>query len=161
MQSRLSVFGTAAAMLIAGGFLTSSPASAQVQPPVGITWEQAHAAALSAVPGTIVESEQEWVGGTAAFEVGIRPQEGGPIRVVLIDASTGALVNESLPAALSWQQAQDAALSVVQGTVLEIEMKRWRGTVAYEVEVRPQSGGRARELLIDASNGTVLRNRLD
>ena len=65
------------------------------------------------------------------------------------------------PATLTWNQARAAALSAVPGTVLEMEWEWYGGRAAYEVEIRPQGGGLVREVLIDASNGTVLRNRVD
>jgi Peptidase propeptide and YPEB domain len=65
------------------------------------------------------------------------------------------------PATLTWNQARSAALSAVPGTVLEMEWEWYGGRAAYEVEIRPQGGGPVREVLIDASNGAVLRNRVD
>jgi hypothetical protein len=69
-----------------------APPATQVQPPATLTWDQARSAALSAVPGTVLEQEWEWVGGRAAYEVEIRPQNGGPVREVLIDASNGTVL---------------------------------------------------------------------
>jgi hypothetical protein len=101
MSPKLHLFGAAAAVLIAGGLLTASPAAAQTPGP-GITWQQARDAALSAVPGTVLEQEMEWfrgnatTAGTMAMEVEIRPQDGGPIREVVIDASTGAVLSNTV-----------------------------------------------------------------
>jgi hypothetical protein len=96
MSPKRHVFGTAAAVLLVGGIF-ASPAAAQTPGP-GITWQQARDAALSVVPGTVLEQEWEWfrgsatAAGTMAMEVEIRPQDGGPVREVVIDASTGAVL---------------------------------------------------------------------
>jgi hypothetical protein len=62
---------------------------------------------------------------------------------------------------VTWNQARDAALGAVPGTVVEQEMEFRGGRVAYEVEILPQGGGMKREVLIDASNAAVLSNRVD
>jgi hypothetical protein len=62
---------------------------------------------------------------------------------------------------VTWNQARDAALGAVPGTVVEQELEFRGGRVAYEVEIVPQGGGMKREVLIDASNAAVLSNRVD
>ena len=60
------------------------------------------------------------------------------------------------------QQARERALAAVPGTVLEVELERKRGLVAYEVEVL-RNDGSVVEVLVDASTPapTVLATAVD
>jgi len=158
----------------ASGFLTNSPSVAQAQPGVpgtpqpqqpqipgfSITWNQARDAALAAVPGTVLELKADFEAGRAAYKVEILPQGANLTREVLIDASNGSVLTYP-GVTLSWEQARDAALGAVPGTILELKVDDDGGRVAYKAEILPQGGGFKRELLIDASNGTVLSNWQD
>jgi uncharacterized membrane protein YkoI len=60
----------------------------------------------------------------------------------------------------SWQDAAARATAAVGGgTVREVEFERWYGGGAWEVEVF--QNGREVEVLLDASNGAVLRSAAD
>jgi hypothetical protein len=110
MSPKRHVLGTAAAVLLVGGMFASpafaqtqpTPGTPQAQPTPGISWQQAIQTALGAVPGTVLEQEMEWFRGNAttaatmAMEVEIRPQDGGPVREVVIDASTGAVLQNNV-----------------------------------------------------------------
>ncbi|MGH2350266.1 MAG: PepSY domain-containing protein [Chloroflexota bacterium] len=91
---RLAIIAGAA--LVVGGFLVGGAAFAQgqpqEQPPAAVTPDQARAAALAAVTGTVLDVELEDEGGRAAYEVVIRPRDGGRVVEVLVDGSTGAVL---------------------------------------------------------------------
>jgi uncharacterized membrane protein YkoI len=165
MSHKGHFYGTAAAALVAGFLLSGSVAFAQEAPPpqipgVSVTWTQARDAALGAVPGTVLEQKMDFEFGRVAYKVEILPQGGGPKREVLIDASNGTVV--SAPGvSVTWEQARDAALGAVPGTIMELKFDDDHGRVAYKAEILPQGGGFKREVLIDASNGTVLGNWQD
>ena len=95
MSRKRHLYGTAAAVLVAGFLLSGSAAFAQQPqiPGVSVTWNQARDAALGAVPGTVLEQEMEFRGGRIAYEVEILPQGGPPVREVLIDASNGSVLS--------------------------------------------------------------------
>ena len=169
MNPRRLVLGAATALLVAAG----STAFAQQQPPVTITAAQALTAALGAVPGTVLALELEDDDGRAAFEVEVRPQAGGPVREVLISASTGQVLGTTTeddddmaeaaraPVAITAAQALNAALGAVPGTVRALELEDEAGRVAWEAKVLPQGGGPAREVRVDASTGAVLSTMTD
>jgi uncharacterized membrane protein YkoI len=156
----------------APGFLANIPGDAQPQPPapsapqqpqipgVSVTWTQARDAALAAVPGTVLEQKMDFELGRVAYKVEILPQGTNLKREVLIDASTGQVL--TVPGvSLTWEQARDAALGAVPGTIIELKLDDDAGRATYKAEILPQGGGFKRELLIDASNGTVLSNWQD
>jgi hypothetical protein len=93
MNPKRLVSGTGAAFLAAGGLLAGAARPTFAQAPPGIiTAEQARAAALAAVPGTVLEVELERFGGRVAYEVEVRPLNGGTVVEVLIDASNSAVL---------------------------------------------------------------------
>jgi hypothetical protein len=53
-------------------------------------------------------------------------------------------------------QARTAALAAHPGTVLETELDRYSGRVAYEFKIQPQSGGPSVDVHVDATTGAVL-----
>jgi hypothetical protein len=91
MGPKRVVCGTIAAVLVAGGLLTGSPAFAQEQPSGEITPQQARDAAVAAVPGTVLEVEREREDGKVIYEVEIRQDDGRLIEVV-VGASTGVVL---------------------------------------------------------------------
>ncbi len=57
---------------------------------------------------------------------------------------------------ITQEQARDAALAAVPGTVLEIELENEGGRTFYEVEIQPRAGGQPVEVRVDPSTGAVL-----
>ena len=170
MNPKRLVFGTAAALLVAAGLpaAAASTAFAQQQPPVTITAAQALNMALAAVPGTVMALKLEDEDSRVAFEVEVRPQAGGPVREVQINASTGQVLGieteddddtaeaARAPVAIPAAQALNAALGAVPGTVRELELGDEAGRVAWEASILPQGGGPTREVRVDAATGAVL-----
>ncbi|GMQ98123.1 MAG: PepSY domain-containing protein [Acidimicrobiia bacterium] len=66
---------------------------------------------------------------------------------------------ESL-ATVTPEQAREAALTAVSGTVGEVELENENGAVIYSVEITDASGSRF-EVKIDAGNATVLHQGAD
>jgi Peptidase propeptide and YPEB domain len=58
--------------------------------------------------------------------------------------------------AIAEDQARAAALAALPGTILETELDRYTGRIAYEFKIQPQSGGRAIDVHVDATTGIVL-----
>jgi hypothetical protein len=82
-----------ATTVVAGSLLTGGLALAQPQPPqVGIPLDQARAAALAAVPGTVLETELDRYTGRNAYEFKVQPQSGGLTVDVHVDAATGQVL---------------------------------------------------------------------
>jgi uncharacterized membrane protein YkoI len=74
-------------------------------------------------------------------------------------ASSQALATGQVP--VTPEQASAAALGVVAGTVLEVELETERGQTLYEVEIRPAAGGRVVEVMVDPTTGAVLGTETD
>jgi uncharacterized membrane protein YkoI len=75
---------------------------------------------------------------------------------LLAGAAGGAAAQAITP-----DQARNTALTHLGGgTVLEVEMEREGGRLAYEVEVRTAAGA-VTEVLVDASSGAVLSSAGD
>src|SRR5690349_9759062 len=53
-------------------------------------------------------------------------------------------------------RARAAGLAALPGTVLETEVDRYGGRIAYEFKVQPQTGGRAVDVHVDAVTAAVL-----
>jgi Peptidase propeptide and YPEB domain len=58
--------------------------------------------------------------------------------------------------AIAEDQARAAALAAFPGTVLETELDRYSGRIAYEFKIQPQTGGLATDVHVDATTGVVL-----
>jgi hypothetical protein len=72
---------------------------------------------------------------------------------VAIVAGGGAVLAQ---VAVPEDRARAAALAALPGTVLETEMDRYGGRVAYEFKVQPQAGGRAVDVHVDVLTAAVL-----
>jgi len=92
MNPKRLLLGATAAVL-AASLLSVSMGSAQQEPSAPVTPDQARAAAVAAVPGTVLEVEREAEGGRTVYEVEVRPTSGGPVVEVLVDASSGAVLS--------------------------------------------------------------------
>jgi uncharacterized membrane protein YkoI len=135
-----------------------------------ITADQAMAAALKAVPGTVGQADLDGDHDGAAWEVEILTPSAGA-REVLIDAMTGAVRAQRADddtddlAALNSvktraQEAVKTAGRAAPGTVTSVELDRRHGTLVWEVEVTDRSGAE-RKLAMDAATGKVTADTVD
>jgi hypothetical protein len=98
MKRRNLLRGTGAA-LVASSLLAASPAAAQVPSPTAgsrVTLEQAQAAALAAVPGTVLEFELERERGVMLYEFEIQRRSDNRVVEVMVDAQTGVVLGSEL-----------------------------------------------------------------
>jgi hypothetical protein len=100
MKGRKLLRGTGAA-LVAGSLLAVTPTAVGAQTPsptagTRVTLEQAQAAALAAVPGTVVEFELERERGRTVYEFEIQRVSDNRVVEVTVDASTGAVLGNEL-----------------------------------------------------------------
>ncbi|MBO2452698.1 PepSY domain-containing protein [Actinomadura barringtoniae] len=149
---------------------TPGPGNAQAQTPVGA--DQAMAAALKAVPGTVGEADLDGEYGRPAWEVDVLARNGG-WHEVLIDGRTGATLGQrpdrdpdgeaalaSGKATTTAQQAVEIARRASPGTVTSVEIEGGGRTPAWEVELTGHDGTH-RELTIDAASGSVTANTVE
>lgn len=83
--------------------------------------------------------------------------------VLLVAGITAAvaLTGDDLPpAAITEDEAVAAATAVVDGTVLEVELEKENGVVAYEVEIQTADGS-VQEVVIDPDTAEVLSIEAD
>lgn len=60
-------------------------------------------------------------------------------------------------ATITADQARDAAIAVIPGTVRRMHLEReWGGGLIYEIEIRPSGGRGETEVEVDASTGAIL-----
>lgn len=78
------------------------------------------------------------------------------LAIVAVLAVATAFAQSQPQVAVSEAQARVAALGAFPGTVLETELDRYSGRVAYEFKIRPQNGGPADDVHVDATTGAVL-----
>ena len=76
--------------------------------------------------------------------------------IVGLMAGGVALAQGQPRATVAEDQARSAALAAFPGMVIETELDRYSGRDAYEFKVRPQNGGPATDVHVDAHTGVVL-----
>ena len=64
-------------------------------------------------------------------------------------------------ATLTREQAEAFALAAVPGSIKETELEREDGRVVYEVEIRPQAGGKDMDVFVDAATGAIVKTDED
>jgi hypothetical protein len=101
MSKRRKLLRGTGAALVAGTLLAAAPATASAQvpsPTTGprVTLEQAQAAALAAVPGTVLEYELERERGRTLYEFEIQRQSDNRVVEVMVDAQSGAVLGSEL-----------------------------------------------------------------
>jgi len=94
LMGRWALLGVATLLLVAG--IATGAALAQSDPPAGsISEAEAVAAATSAVPGDVVETEFEEENGVLAWGIEIRTGDGTVIEVN-VDPETGAILGTEI-----------------------------------------------------------------
>jgi uncharacterized membrane protein YkoI len=168
MSPQRLVYGTVAAVLVAGGLVAAGLAFAQGQSTAPATSDQAvdSAPAIGAEQAAVPEELDALAPEEAETEAA--PAAGAEQPAIVTAAQAAAQPppapapqQAQPPAAITAEQARNAALGAVPGTVLEQELEDEAGRVAWEVKILPQGGGPAREVVVDASTGAVLSNAVD
>ncbi|VVM04303.1 hypothetical protein MAMC_00003 [Methylacidimicrobium cyclopophantes] len=132
-----------------------------------VDFERCLKAALSEKPGKVreMEIEREERGGKI-YKFEIKDREGKEWKV-LVNAQTGSLVETEEAvgrgnpafengAKISSEEARRIALEKYPGRVKEVERKLEKeGTPVYEVEIVPRSGGKEREVEVDAVTAKI------
>ena len=167
----------AVAVLAGGGFtIANAQGQAALAKQAKITQDEAINAALEKVPGTVEEVELEDEKGTIVYEIELVSTDGTE-HEVKVDAQTGEVLkveadddeNEedaqnqaelAKQAKITEDEAINAALEKVPGTVNEIELEVENGTVVYEIEVL-STDGTEQEVKVDAQTGEVLKVEAD
>jgi len=164
----------AVAVLAGGGFtIANAQGQAALAKQAKITQDEAINAALEKVPGTAGEVELEDEKGTIVYEIELVSTDGTEHEVE-VDAQTGEVLkveadddeNEeedsqnqdklAKQAKITEDEAINAALEKVPGTVNEIELEVENGTVVYEIKVL-STDGTEQEVIVDAQTGEVLK----
>jgi uncharacterized membrane protein YkoI len=168
MSPQRLVYGTVAAVLVAGGLVAAGLAFAQGQSAAPATPEQAAVDAAPAIGAEQAASPEELdalAPEEAETDAAPAAVANEPAAIAPAQASaqqqTPAPAPAQPPVAITADQARGAALGAVPGTVLEQELDDEAGRAAWEVKVLPQAGGPAREVVVDASTGAVLSNAVD
>lgn len=189
MKRKIVISAVTAAVLVGGGAATavaltdddshdratgSSASSGGTTARVVV--EDAMAAAVGAVPGTVTEAELDDEDGVPVWELDVY----GSDKVwhdVTVDAGNGKVLGEHTSddnddrdrqaprsASVSSAAAVDAALRATPGTVTSIELDddhdQGGGTLHWEVDVRGEDG-KQHELNVDAKTAKVTADRAD
>ncbi|MFE7620081.1 PepSY domain-containing protein [Streptomyces sp. NPDC057496] len=188
MKRRIVIAAVAAAVLVGGGTATAvafgdDDRDREVRSSVAgdgtarVSVQDAVAAALKAVPGTVTGAELDDEDGGLVWEVDVY----GSDKVwhdVTVDAGNGKVLDEHTDddgdgddrdrhaprsAAVSLDSATGAALRTAPGTVTSVDLdgdRDDRGATHWEVEVRGEDG-KEHELDVDARTGKVTADRSD
>ncbi|PAD77284.1 PepSY domain-containing protein [Paenibacillus campinasensis] len=132
MKKRTWMTGALAAVIAAGGIY-------------GISAVQADGSGASSASGRASVSSPSPSSGSSASEVSASVQSTGT-------ATTGKKL-------IGMEQAEKKAKAEVKGVVDSIELKRWKGSQIYEVEIDQEK--REMEVRVDAYSGKVLSVRED
>jgi uncharacterized membrane protein YkoI len=124
-----------------------------------ITALQAADAAVKAQPGAVTEVDLENVRGLPLYEVEITASDARQYEVS-VDGNTGAVLlvlgqGSNVIARITFQQAKDAAVKVLPGTVTEIELESEHRQPLYEVEITANDSRRYK-VNVDGNTGAVL-----
>ncbi|MDK0522281.1 PepSY domain-containing protein [Streptomyces sp. ML-6] len=188
MKHRIVIAAVAAAVLVGGGAAGAvafadddghdrevRSSSATGDAPARVSVQDAVAAALKAVPGTVTGAELDDEDRGPVWEVDVY----GSDKVwhdVTVDAGNGKVLGEHTDddgddrdrhaprsAAVSLDSATGAALKAAPGTVTSVDLdgdRDGRGATHWEVEVRGDDG-KEHELDVDARTGKVTADRPD
>jgi uncharacterized membrane protein YkoI len=129
-----------------------------------ITYQQATDAALKLRPGTVTEVELESEHHQPIYEVDITASDGQRYEVS-VDGNTGAVLGfvgrgTSVTASITLQQAADAAVRALPGTVIGVDLERKLGRAIYEVQIAA-GDRRIYEVAVDGLTANVLLIRMD
>lgn len=143
---------------------------AQMAQEAKITMAEARKTALARVPGNIEEGKLEREKGKLWFEFEIYKAGSNAEVSIHIDAVTGEVGETETEdeggsgsaqetemfsqAKVSWDDAEQAALKRVPGTVVTAKLERERGKVIYEFEI-VGSNNQDSEVSVDAASGAV------
>ncbi|MFH8473222.1 PepSY domain-containing protein [Streptomyces sp. NPDC018000] len=187
MKRKIVIAAVTTAVLVGGGATavafadddshdndTRSSAASGSTARVGV--EDAVAAAVKAVPGTVTEAELEDEDGGLVWEVDVYGSDKA-WHDVTVDAGDGKVLGKHVSdddddhdrqapgsAPVSLNAAVDAALKAAPGTVTSVDLDdgddRSGGAPLWEVDVRGKDG-KQHELDVDAKTGTVTADRVD
>lgn len=162
--------------LAAASFSTHAATPAQWQAMtsnVQVSLEQAIARATQAVPGKVLEIElDDGDGSGPRYEAQVLTPAGDNVEVWVNGASGQANQHEhdgkakrkdakrAQEAKIDITQAVQAALAHTPGKAVKAELDSHWGTTSYQVDVL-QANHTVMEVKLDATNGTVIRAKLD
>ncbi len=131
-----------------------------------ITMAEARQIALGRVPGTIKEGRLHREDGRTVFEIEVHTASGEATEVY-VDAANREIVKVenagriknrdrlASEARITFEQAEEAALRRVPGTIVESELEREDGKLVYSVEIAA-ANGKESEVHVDAMSGEVV-----
>lgn len=138
-----------------------------------VSLEQAVQNATQAVPGTVIEIElDDGKGAGVRYEAHVLTPAGDSVEVWVDGASGQARQHEhdgkakrkdlkrAQDAKVSLTQAVQAAIAHTPGKAVKAELDSHWGTTSYQVDVL-QANHTVMEVKLDATNGTVIRAKLD
>lgn len=182
--NRILIGAAAGIGVLAGAAGISAAVTSGTSPAPVLDRSEAESAAVAEVPGTVIGYEADDEGGRGVWEITVDGADGRRHEVTVDDS--GAVVSRddvddddrfdddhdddrvdddhdpalAADAAVSEQQARDAALAEVPGTVARTHIEREDGRVVWDVEVTGDDGLR-HELQIDATDATIVEHDID
>lgn len=178
--NRLLIGAAAAVGVLAGaaGIASAVTGDDGTDPAPAIAREEAEAAALEEVPGTVVGAEADDEDGRAVWSVDVTDADG--TRHELDVADDGTVVGRDVEddddgdrdddgddapvdpaeATVTQEDAEAAALAEVPGTVRSAHLEREDGGLEWDVDVDGEDGLR-HDVQVDADTGEVLEHDTD
>ena len=131
-----------------------------------IKMAEARQIALGRVPGTIKEGRLHREDGKTVFEIEVHTANGEATEVYVDAIDRGIVKVESAgkvknrdrltsEARITFEQAEQASLRRVPGTIVESELERENGKIVYSLKIISADGNES-EVEIDAVSGEVL-----
>jgi uncharacterized membrane protein YkoI len=103
-------------------------------------------------------SRLRWVGGgVLAVVLALGAARAGHAAFERMERSPARQAELAQQATITLDQAREAALAVVPGTIRRLHLEReWGGGLVYEIKIRPSTGRGESEVEVDAMSGAVL-----